>query len=141
MDLDQYLTGVLIDLFQPHVIVPAQHFNPPKKLAPEHRLMMAVLDDAVRCVEKYRCPTDARARRRDARDAGRVFGAGRSAHCELTCAVPRIGCGSVLSGALNDNRRSGSHRIGTAAGVVVKSCNRTSQNPECTKKDGGPPVG
>jgi hypothetical protein len=63
MDVDQYLTGAKIDLFQPHVILPAQHFSPPKKLAPEHRLMMAVLDDAVRGVEKYRFPTDARGRR------------------------------------------------------------------------------
>jgi hypothetical protein len=63
MDVDRYLTGVPIDLFQPQVILPAQHFNLPKKIAPEHRLMMAVLDDAVRCVEKYRCPTDARGRR------------------------------------------------------------------------------
>jgi hypothetical protein len=63
MDADRYLTGVPIDLFQPHIILPAQHFNPPKKLAPEQRLMMAVLDDAVRCVEKYRCPPDARGRR------------------------------------------------------------------------------
>ncbi len=30
MDVDRYLTGVPIDLFQPHVILPAQHFNPPK---------------------------------------------------------------------------------------------------------------
>jgi hypothetical protein len=63
MDVDRYLTGVPIDLFQPQVILPAQHFNPPKKLASEHRLMMAVLGDAVRCVEKYRFPTDARGRR------------------------------------------------------------------------------
>ena len=49
--------------FQPHSIVPWQHFTPPKKLAPEHRLMMAVVDDAVRCVETYRFPTDAQGRR------------------------------------------------------------------------------
>jgi hypothetical protein len=63
MDVDRYLAGVPMDLLQPHVILPAQHFNPPKRLAPEHRLMVAVLDDAVRCVEKYRFPTDARSRR------------------------------------------------------------------------------
>jgi hypothetical protein len=63
MDVDRYLTGVPLDLFQPHVLLPAQHFHPPKKLAPEQRLMMAVLDDAVRCVEKYRFPVDARGRR------------------------------------------------------------------------------
>jgi hypothetical protein len=42
------------------VILPAQHFTPPKKLAPEHRLRMAVLDEAIRCVEKYRFAADAR---------------------------------------------------------------------------------
>jgi hypothetical protein len=63
MDVDWYLAGVPSDLFQPHVILPAQHFHPPKQLAPEHRLMMAVLDDAVRCVEKHRFPADARGRR------------------------------------------------------------------------------
>jgi hypothetical protein len=63
MDVDRYLTGVPIDLFQPHIILPSQHFEPPGKFAPEHRLMMAVLDDAVRCIEKYRFPTDVRGRR------------------------------------------------------------------------------
>jgi hypothetical protein len=63
MDVDRYLTGVPIELFEPHIVLPVQHFNPPKRLAPEHRLMMAVLDDAVRCVEKYRFPRDGRGRR------------------------------------------------------------------------------
>jgi hypothetical protein len=63
MDPDRHLTGVPIDLLQPHMILPAQHFKPPKRLAPKHRLMTAVLDGAVRCVEKYRFPTDARGRR------------------------------------------------------------------------------
>ena len=38
MDADRYLTGVPSDLFKPHVILPSQHFDPPKKFAPEHRL-------------------------------------------------------------------------------------------------------
>ena len=63
MDVDRYLTGVPIGLFQPHVILPSQDFTPPKKFTPERRLMMAVLDDAVRCVEKNRVATDARGRR------------------------------------------------------------------------------
>jgi hypothetical protein len=63
MDANRSLTGVPIDLVQPHVILSAPHFTPPKTLAPERRLMMAVLDDAVRCVETYRGPTDARGRR------------------------------------------------------------------------------
>ena len=56
MDVDRYLTGVPMDLFQPHVILPAQHFNPPKKLAPEHRLLMAVLDDAVGALRSTASP-------------------------------------------------------------------------------------
>lgn len=63
MDVDRYLAGVPIDLFQPHVILPAQHFTAPQKLAPEQRLMMAVLHDALECIDKYRSATDARGRR------------------------------------------------------------------------------
>lgn len=63
MNVDRHLTGAPIDLFQPHVILWAQHFNPPKRLAPEHRLMMAVLDDAIQCVKRYRFPIDDRGRR------------------------------------------------------------------------------
>lgn len=63
MDVDWYLSGLPVDLFEPRVILPAQHFHPPRKLAPEHRLMMAVLGDAVRCVERHRFPTEARHRR------------------------------------------------------------------------------
>ena len=63
MDLDQYLAGVPIGLFQPHVILPAQLFSPLKEFTPEHRLRAAILADAVWCIEKYRFPTDARGRR------------------------------------------------------------------------------
>lgn len=63
MDLDGYPTGIPSDLFRPHVILPAQHFNPPQKLTPEHRLMIGVLDDAVQCIQKYRSSTDIRSRR------------------------------------------------------------------------------
>jgi hypothetical protein len=64
MHLDRYLTSDPIDdLLQPYGILPVQHFSPPRKLAPERRLMMAVLDDAVRCVEKYRFPANTRGRR------------------------------------------------------------------------------
>jgi hypothetical protein len=63
MDADRHLTGVAMALFQPHVILPAQLFSPPKEFTPEHRLRAAILADAVWCVEKYRFPTDARGRR------------------------------------------------------------------------------
>ena len=52
-----------MDLFQTHVILPVQHFNSPKEITPELRLMMAVLADAVWCLEKFRVPTNARGRR------------------------------------------------------------------------------
>jgi len=43
---------------EPDLILPSQHFRQPEKLAPEHRLMIAVLDDAIRCVERNRVSTD-----------------------------------------------------------------------------------
>jgi len=52
-----------MNLFQAHVILPVQYFNSPKEITPEIRLMIAVLADAVWCLEKYRVPTDARGRR------------------------------------------------------------------------------
>jgi len=45
------------------LILPAQHFGPSKKAAPERRLMIAVLEDAINCVTRYRLATDGRARR------------------------------------------------------------------------------
>jgi hypothetical protein len=63
MDVDRYLTGVPVRLFQPDVMLPAQQFPAHSKREPEHRLMMAVLEAAVRCVRKYPFPTDARGRR------------------------------------------------------------------------------
>jgi hypothetical protein len=63
MDVDWYPTDPPTDVFEPDVILPAQHFPPVGKLAPEQRLMMAVLDDAVRCVASRRLSTDTRHRR------------------------------------------------------------------------------
>ncbi|MBP1687555.1 MAG: hypothetical protein H6Q33_3698 [Deltaproteobacteria bacterium] len=54
---------VLFGMTQPDIILPSQHFGPRRKQAPEHRLMIAVLDDALDCVEKYRCATSARGQR------------------------------------------------------------------------------
>ncbi|MEO8603449.1 MAG: hypothetical protein ABI629_12805 [bacterium] len=45
------------------MILPSQYFRPPDNLAPERRLMMAILADVIRCIEKYRSHTDARGRR------------------------------------------------------------------------------
>ena len=62
-DANRYMMGVSADLLQPDLILPVQYFHPPKKLSPEHRLMMAIVDDAFRCVEKNRHPKNAQGRR------------------------------------------------------------------------------
>ncbi len=45
------------------IILPSQHFGPRRKQAPEQRLMIAVLQDALECVAKHRCATDTHGRR------------------------------------------------------------------------------
>jgi hypothetical protein len=47
MDADRYLRQS-IDLFQPHIILQSQYFEPPAKPAADHCLMMAVLDVRIR---------------------------------------------------------------------------------------------
>jgi len=47
----------------PDIVLPSQHFGPQRQQAPEQRLMMAVLRDALECVTKYRFATHARSRR------------------------------------------------------------------------------
>lgn len=62
-DVDRKLTNLPQEVLRPHVILPAQYFSPPQKLSPEQELMMAVLEDAVWCIDKYRVPTDGSGRR------------------------------------------------------------------------------
>jgi len=50
-------------VWQPDVILPSQYRVPRPTQAPEQRLMIAVLQDAVDCVEKYRLALDYRGRR------------------------------------------------------------------------------
>jgi hypothetical protein len=50
-------------MLQPNIILPSQHFGARRRLAPEHRLMIAVLQDAIDCVAKYRYAKDYRGRR------------------------------------------------------------------------------
>ena len=45
------------------IILPSQHFGPRRKQAPEQRLMIAVLHDALDCLEKYRFATGRHGRR------------------------------------------------------------------------------
>jgi len=47
----------------PDIVLPSQRFGPQRQQAPEQRLMMAVLQDALECVTKYRCATHTRSRR------------------------------------------------------------------------------
>ena len=62
-EVDRYLSGVPIGMLQPNVILPSQHFGARKPLAPEQRLMIAVVQDAINCIEKYRFATGHRGRR------------------------------------------------------------------------------
>ena len=62
-EVDRYLSGVPIGMLQPNVILPSQHFGARTPLAPEQRLMIAVVQDAINCIEKYRFATDHRGRR------------------------------------------------------------------------------
>ena len=52
-----------MSMAQPDIILPSQYFGPRRMQAPEQRLMIAVLRDALDCVEKYRCATSARGQR------------------------------------------------------------------------------
>lgn len=52
-----------MSMTQLDIVLPSQHFGPRRKQAPEQRLMIAVLHDALDCLEKYRCATDTRGRR------------------------------------------------------------------------------
>jgi hypothetical protein len=63
MDAKPYLTGVPRGLLEPNIILPLQHFAPRSRLTPEHRLMIAVLQDAIECVAKYRDTKDCQGRR------------------------------------------------------------------------------
>ena len=57
------LAGVPSSLTQLNIILPSQHFGPRRKQAPEQRLMIAVLHDALDCLEKYRFATSSYGRR------------------------------------------------------------------------------
>jgi len=56
-EVDLFLMGVPIDMLQPNILLGAR-----KPLAPEQRLMIAVVQDAINCLEKYRFATDPRGR-------------------------------------------------------------------------------
>jgi len=62
-EFDRSLSGIPSSLVQPHIVLPSQHFGGQQPERPELRLMVAVVQDAINCVEKYRCATDRRGRR------------------------------------------------------------------------------
>jgi hypothetical protein len=62
MDTNLRLTGDRRGILQPDIILPSQYFEPRGRL-PEHRLMIAVLQDAIDCVAKHRCARDFPGRR------------------------------------------------------------------------------
>jgi hypothetical protein len=45
------------------ILLPSQHFGAVRKLTPEQRLLVAVLDDALECLTKYRSAIDPLGRR------------------------------------------------------------------------------
>lgn len=62
---DVDIREMVTSLFQPDVLLPAQYFETvrPKSVAmPEKDLMLAVLEDAVCCVQKYLLASDRRGR-------------------------------------------------------------------------------
>ncbi len=54
------LSGVPVGMMQLDVVLPAQHFGPRRRQAPEQRLMIAVFHDALDCVLKYRRAANSR---------------------------------------------------------------------------------
>jgi hypothetical protein len=63
IEANSQLAEVLSGVAQLDIILPSQHFGSHGKQAPEHRLMIAVLHDALDCLEKYRFATDSHRRR------------------------------------------------------------------------------
>jgi hypothetical protein len=57
------LAGIPSSLAELYIILPSQQFGPRSKQAPEQRLMIAILHDAVACLEKYRDAADNQGRR------------------------------------------------------------------------------
>jgi hypothetical protein len=58
-----HLAGPPIGMMQSDLVLPSQHFEPRRKGAPEQRLMIAVLRDALDCLEKHRFTTRGEGRR------------------------------------------------------------------------------
>ena len=57
------LAGLPTGMMRLDIVLPSQHFGSRRKQTPEQRLMIAVLQDALDCIEKYRYATDTHGRR------------------------------------------------------------------------------
>jgi hypothetical protein len=57
------LAGAPIGMMELDIVLPLQHFGSRRKQAPEQRLMIAVLRDAVDCVERHRRASDRQSQR------------------------------------------------------------------------------
>jgi hypothetical protein len=54
MGTNVHVAGIPAGMMQLDLLLASQHFGPQRKQAPEQRLMAAVLQDALDCLEKYR---------------------------------------------------------------------------------------
>lgn len=63
MEANPELARVSTGMRQLDILLPSQHFGPHRKQSPEQRLMIAVLHDAIDCIEKFRFSDDPQGRR------------------------------------------------------------------------------
>lgn len=65
---DRSVPQVPYDVTQRTLLLRAEHSSPSSDTPPEHRLMIAMVRDAIRCIEKYRHARDFRGKRLFAQD-------------------------------------------------------------------------
>ncbi len=63
MQTNLWLMGLPAGMLQVEILLPSQHFGPRCAQAPEERLMIAVLQDALACLQNHRFAKDAYGRR------------------------------------------------------------------------------
>ncbi len=114
MEANKRLAGRLIGVMQPDIVLPSQHFGPQYRQAPEQRLMIAVLQDALDCVQKHRFAKDAH-HRQAFREAKRWFLAEET---DWPYSFERI-CGTL---DLDANAVRRCLRVSLKARKVAKAC-------------------
>ena len=107
----------------PDIILPSQQFGSRPRLAPEHRLMIAVLQDAIDCVAKYRYAKDYRGRRllQEATQWFLAEDADWPYSFECICAVLDLDANAVRCALRLPERESA---------LVVREVKKVPQNPE-----------